>query len=575
MSPPVDVLCNRHTSCRRGRAFCLWCRQISVSTLERMMTELPGEATGPYRVPALATGGMVTSNHAAVSSRGAHVLADGGNAVDAAIAMAAMSWLVLPGQCGVGGDLFAVVREPNGSVWTLNGSGYGPDGGDPAFYTSRGMSTIPVQGALAVAVPGAVAALAELCERGASRGLPELWEHAITIAESGVPCSAKTRDDIAAHATTLMQDAGAARTLLAGGRPPQVGQRLRYPELAATLRRLAKDPTDLYVGSLAEQAVHTLRAAGAPFNGDEWAAGGRVEIESAIQHPYRDHIVHQTPLPTPGWMVLQQAAMCDDWLSGLSWLDAEAVHVMSGAARIAFADRIQNCGSDSDAWQACLDTRAVAAARNRIALEGVPAGHGGSPDGDTTSMVAVDHDGRAVSLIHSLAFTFGAHMSVPGTGVLLNNRLGRGAYLTPGHPNEVKPRRRPLHTLNAWIVTDSAGELRHVGNTPGGDGQVQWNMQMLSHLLDHGCDPQQAVDAPRFTVFPGSDADVVGSAGELRCESRLGPQVLERLGHRGHRVRVQPPWGAGGGALVVSADSRQSCLVGGADSRQEGVALGA
>ena len=141
--------------------------------------------------------------------------------------------------------------------------------------------------------------------------------------------------------------------------------------------------------------------------------------------------------------------------------------------------------------------------------------------GDTTSTVAVDNDGRAVSFIHSLALTFGAKFTVPGTGVVLNNRLGRGAYLIPGHPNAVAPRRKPLHTLNAWIVTDDAGELLHIGNTPGGDGQVQWNMQLMSHLLDHGLDPAEAVSAPRFTVFPGSDADVIGKPAELRVEATI------------------------------------------------------
>lgn len=189
-------------------------------------------------------------------------------------------------------------------------------------------------------------------------------------------------------------------------------------------------------------------------------------------------------------------------------------------------------------------------------------------------MVAVDAEGRAVSLIHSLAFTFGSRVTVPGTGVILNNRLGRGAYLVPGHPGEVRPRRRPLHTLNAWIVTDAAGRLAHVGNTPGGDGQVQWNTQLLSHLLDHAADPQTAVDAPRFAVHPGSDADVIGQPEELRCESRLGPRVLDALRARGHDVRETGPWAGGGSAMVVSVDHGRGCLLGGADSRQDGVALG-
>jgi gamma-glutamyltranspeptidase/glutathione hydrolase len=196
------------------------------------------------------------------------------------------------------------------------------------------------------------------------------------------------------------------------------------------------------------------------------------------------------------------------------------------------------------------------------------------PDGDTTSTVAVDSAGRAVSFIQSLAFTFGSRFSAPGTGIVLNNRLGRGAYLIDGHPNAVQPRRRPLHTLNAWLATDHAGRLRHVGNTPGGDGQVQWNMQLLYHVVDHGLDPQEAVSAPRFTVFPGSDADTIGQASEVRCEARIADTTLDRLRETGRIVKRIGPWDAGGGALVISVDHDLGCLSGGADPRQDGVMLG-
>ncbi|WP_067455394.1 gamma-glutamyltransferase [Actinomadura macra] len=190
-----------------------------------------------------------------------------------------------------------------------------------------------------------------------------------------------------------------------------------------------------------------------------------------------------------------------------------------------------------------------------------------------SSMVVVDAEGRAVSLIHSLAFAFGARITVPGTGIVLNDRLGRGAYLIDGHPNEVRPRRRPLHTLNAWLVTGGiGGGLLHVGNTPGGDGQVQWNAQLLSHLLDHGHDPAVAVGAPRFTVHPDSDADVLGGPPELRVEARLGASRIAALRSAGHAVAVQDAWGAGGSAQVVSV--ADGALLGAADPRQDGVALG-
>ena len=409
----------------------------------------------PQRNAVLTADYLVASSSPAVSGVGERVLADGGTAIDATLAMAAMCWLALPSQCGVGGDAFAIVREPDGSVWTVGGSGFGPDGGDSAFYRERGLAAVPVSGALAVAAPGGVAALSALHARGASRPLGELWAPAIAAAGGGLPCSAKNRADILDHEAILREDAGAERAFLRDGRAPQIGERLPQPELAHWIRRLAADPRDLYTGELAQRAVAALVEAGAPFSGDEWAASGEALVGPAITGRYGGLTVHATPLPTPGWMVLQQAALCDDALGDLPWLGAEAVGLLAAAARLAFRDRWERCGSDTDAWQALLEPDAIAAAR--VALGRPTAAAGIRLDGDTTSTVAVDAEGRAVSFIHSLAFAFGAKVTVPDTGIVLNNRLGRGAYLVEGHPNEVRPRRRPLHTLNAWLATDDEG----------------------------------------------------------------------------------------------------------------------
>jgi gamma-glutamyltranspeptidase/glutathione hydrolase len=536
------------------------------------MTELGPD--WPARPAALSGEHMAAASHPAVAAVGSQVLAGGGNAIDATLAMAAMCWVALPGQCGVGGDAFALIREPDGAVWTVGGSGFGPDGADPGFYRELGLPTIPLQGPLAVAVPGAMAAVAALHATGATRPLSELWLAAVRAAERGLPCTAKTRADIIEHAADLAGDDGARRSFLPGGRAPETGEALRQDQLAASIRLLAADPAAFYRGSLAERAVSALRAGGAPFSGQEWEACGEAAIGPALTGGYGGLVLHQTPPPSAGWMVVQQAALCDGELAGMPWLSASAVHWLAAAARRAFADRYERCGSDSPGWRELLTAAAVAQARRQLRAGVAAPAAGLVADGDTTSTVAVDGHGRAVSFIHSLAFTFGARMTIPGTGIMLNNRLGRGAYLLSGHPNEVRPRRRPLHTLNAWLLTDQAGRLRHVGNTPGGDGQVQWNMQLISHLADHGLDPQQAVSAPRFTAFPGSDANVIGAPAELRCESRLGDAVLAGLRQLGEQVRTLGPWEAGGSALVISADHDRGCLAGGADPRQEGVALG-
>src|SRR5689334_22272382 len=195
------------------------------------------ETSAAQRPSALSLGGMVSSSHPAASVAGARVLADGGNAIDATLAMAALTWLALPGQCGIGGDTFAVVREPDGRVWTVNGSGYGPDGASAEEYLDRGLTAIPSTGPLAVATPGALGALATLHARGATRDLAELWEPAVAAARAGLPCTAKNRRDITEFAEPLRRDAGLARWLLPGDRVPDIGQRLANEELADSIER--------------------------------------------------------------------------------------------------------------------------------------------------------------------------------------------------------------------------------------------------------------------------------------------------------------------------------------------------
>ena len=531
----------------------------------RPLTALPADALG--------TGAVVTSSHPAVSAAGARVLAEGGNAFDATLAMAAVAWMVLPGQCGIGGDAFVLVHEPGGGTWSAAGSGCGPDGGTPDFYRARDLAALPLEGALAVAVPGAAGVLDQL-RRRATRSLAELWQPAIRAAADGVPCTAKTLADVTEHADALAADPGTRAVFLPGGRLPRVGDRLRQPELASTLERLADDLPAVHRGWFADRALTHLVASGAPFEGAEWALAAEVPVEPSLETTYGGLVLHETPSPSPGWMVLHQARLLDGELGGHGQLDAESLHWFAEAARASFRHRFDRCGSDNEAWREALTDEAVARTRGQIAehvpgdLSAVVAG------GDTTSTVCVDADGVAVSFIHSLAHTFGARITVPGTGVVLNNRLGRGAYLIDGHPNEVRPRRRPLHTLNAWLLARGE-DLVAVGNCPGGDGQVQWNMQVISHLVDHGDDPRRAVSLPRVTVFPGSDADVLGAPPTLRCEEGLDPAALDRIERWGHRVERVPAQrgGPGGSALAVTVDRERGVLHAAADPRMEGVAL--
>jgi gamma-glutamyltranspeptidase / glutathione hydrolase len=516
---------------------------------------------------------MVASAHPLASLVGARVLADGGNAVDAALAMAAMTCVVLPAQCGLGGDAFAVVFDARRRQYrAVHGSGVGPDGGTVAFYRERTLGAVPQRGALSVAVPGAIACMGALHSRYATMELERLWAPASNAAANGVPLTSRNVADATEFRELLGIDPEASRTYLPDGMPGRPGDLLHQPELAETLRRVAGEPTWFYTGEFAERALAALRYDGAPFSGDEWAR----QVAEVITPPaarYAGATVHTTGIPTPGYAVLQEAAILDGLLAQQEWLGGTAVNLMAETARRVLTDRVRDVGDDSAGWQALLGDKAIADARAAV-LAGTAATPAGVRDGDTTSLVAVDRDGNAVSFIHSVAFTWGSGVMVPDTGVLLNNRAGRSFYLEDSHPNGVAPGRRPMHTLVAWIAAEEDGSPAFVGGTPGGDGQIQWNMQLLSHLLDHGLDVQEAVEAPRFTVFPGTDAETIGKPDELRCEDRLGHSTLEDLRRRGHAVKEVGDWGGGGGAQIIAIDHAQGTLAGGSDPRQDGCALG-
>ncbi|MGH9082394.1 MAG: gamma-glutamyltransferase [Acidimicrobiales bacterium] len=525
------------------------------------------------RAEARAPGHMVASSHPAVSELGAQVLAAGGTAGDAALAMGAMSFVALPGQCGLGGDAFAVWYEAaTGHYGAVQGSGVGPDGADAGFFAGHGLDALPIEGPLSASVPGEMAAVATLHRHLATRPLSELWAPAAEAARRGLPVTAATHEDLETYAGKLTS-AAARRVLLPDGRIPAVGSPLRQTELATTIERVAASPEDFYEGDLATRCLRALTDAGAPFSGREWRQTAAPATET-VTGTYRGLVVHENPPPSPGYMVLWQAAVLDGVLAELPWLSGRALAWLAGAAAMAFADRRRMVGSGSDEWRDLLAPDAVAGARAALSADRLPPVEGSMRSGDTTSVVAVDAAGNAVSFIHSLAFTFGSGFMVPGTGVMLNDRLGRGAYLDAGHPNGVLPGRRPMHTLNAWIVAGPTGRPAFVGNTPGGDGQVQWNMQLLTALVDHGVGPQAAVEAPRMTVFPGSDADTVGSPPEVRCESRLGGPAIDELRGAGVPIVVQGPWAGGGSAQVIALDPATGERRGGSDPRFDGLATG-
>ena len=185
----------------------------------------------------------------------------------------------------------------------------------------------------------------------------------------------------------------------------------------------------------------------------------------------------------------------------------------------------------------------------------------------------MDGEGNAVSLITSLSAGFGSQVVAGDTGIMLNNRAGRGFNLEEGHPNVIEGGKRTMHTLNCYLVT-RGGQIRWVGGTPGGDGQPQWNMQVITNLIDYRLNEQEAVEAPRWMSFPGNDPSSLPNDFVVRIEGRVGSDVIDNLRARGHEVTVLDDWANGGDALVIGYDTETGVISGGADARTESSILG-
>jgi len=524
-----------------------------------------------FRPVALGRAGLVAAAHPLAVLAGVDVLRAGGTAADAAVAVNAVLAVTQPNNCGLGGDFFCLYYEAaTRRVHCLAGAGRSGSRATLDALRQRGHRALPTLGPLTVSVPGCVRAWAMLLERFGTRPLGALLEPAIHYAEQGFPLTTLVSQAIEELAPDN-PDPEWHRVFRPGGRAPAPGTLFRQPDLARTLRALAAEGPDLfYTGRVA--AAIAARLADDGFLTAEDLATHAGAWEAPIHVAYRGRTVWQTPPPTQGVAALLGLALLEGFaLAELPVHSADHLHLLIEAVKLAYADR--------DRWiadpavvpvpvGALLDPAYVA--RRRAAIDRAKAGSyaAGAPEGDTTGFVVADGRGDVISVIQSLFNSFGSGIVVPGTGVVLQNR-GRHFATDPDHPNVLAPRKRPFHTLTATLVTEADRPVAALA-TMGGNGQAMFHVQLLTNLLDYGMDIQEAIERPRFLIgafLPGEPADTIA------VERRVGPRVLAELRRRGHRVRAAPPlyYKAGHAhGLVV----RDGTLMGGADPRGDGLALG-
>jgi gamma-glutamyltranspeptidase/glutathione hydrolase len=266
-------------------------------------------------------------------------------------------------------------------------------------------------------------------------------------------------------------------------------------------------------------------------------------------------------------------------LGALDQNSALAIHLMAEAKKVAYADRNRVAGDPLFVdWplqelisKAYADERRGDILRDRVNAA-LAAQQTVEVDGDTSYFCVADGAGNCVSWIHSLSNAFGSGYIAEGTGVLFNNRAGRGFSLTPGHPNEIEPGKRTMHTLNCYLATRD-GLPVIVGGTPGGDFQPQCGIQILTNLIDFGMDPQAAVEAPRWWSFPGTDPATISREMELRVEAEMPEATVQALEAMGHRVARRRPGVYDGKVQLIVRDPQRGILMGASDPRGDGAAV--
>lgn len=508
----------------------------------------------------------VVADHPLAAAAGLDVLRRGGNAMDAAITMAAVLAVVRPHMNGIGGDAFVLYRDGrSGKLYGLNGSGRAGRLAQPQVFLDRGLTAVPDTGVLSVTIPGAVRAWSDALRRFGTFGLAAALEPAIRYAEDGFPVSPKLAADIEADRAQLMRDAHMREAFLVRDHAPAIGSLLRQQDLARTLRTIADQGADvLYAGPLAVRLANFAVSEGALFTLEDLAAHSSTWQEPLVSD-YRDLKVVALPPNSQGVALLMQLNAADLLdVRSLRHNSAAYIHTLVDVKKRVFALRDRYV-SDPALTEVPLD-RLLSREQAREIAQAVQAGltdHAGSQprggSGDTVLLCVVDQNGNAVALIQSLYASFGSGRMVPETGIVLHNR-GALFSLDPQHVNVVAPGKRTYHTLAPGMVLRGDNSLMMVFGSPGSDGQTQTMMQVLNNIYLFGMTPQLAVDAPRYRSYPD---------GTLLLDAGVPEDVRAELARRGHTVRVQPTPSAelGGAQVILVTPSGVKWI--GADHRRE------
>jgi len=581
---------------RSPRPFAAAAAAIAALLLLPVLVARPARAAAP--APAAARAGMVVTSQTDATRAGVAMLEAGGNAVDAAVAAAFALGVTEPFSAGIGGGGFLLIRLPDGQVVAIDARETAPAAAERDMFTRPGVAEdASLSGPLAVATPGLVLGLAAAQEMYGRLSLAEVMKPAIRLAARGFaigPHHAKVLQELRARGLPERFPETGRIQFPPPGQPIEPGWRLLQEDLAQTLRRIARGgPEAFYTGPIARAIADDLAKRGG-LVGAEDLAGYELRFRTPLLGSYRGYDIHAfPPVSSGGVALIEMLNILEGFdLASCGAGSSASMHRIAEAMKLAFADRAAYLG-DPDFVAVPVAALTAKAYGERLRAEINPPRWRRAPwtwgrsetaievrgpglpqeESGTTHLSTSDALGYAVALTLTINTPFGSGITVPGTGIVLNNEMDDfskaadtpnvyGLVDTRG-ANAIAPGKRPLSSMTPTVVTKD-GELFMVTGSPGGPRIISTVLLTLVNVVDYGMDPQQAVSAPRFHHQWQPDV--------LSVEPDVPADVVSGLAERGHAVAVsERNWSA---AEVIVVDPKTGWQLGGSDPRRDGLALG-
>jgi len=555
----------------KRRTFCMAAPAAFSQQIGDLLKPDAPQLDGSAHRAVMGRNGVVATADQHGSLAGIRALMKGGNAVDAIVAAAAALNVTEPYMSGIGGfgGFMVIYMAAEGKVFALDMMGVSPKAARRELFTEAACDAGP----LAPIVPGSLAGWCEALRRFGTMNLGDLFEPAIELAERGFVVTKYDAMSFAATASKLERFPDSARIFLPGGKPPRMGQVLRQPDLARTLRRIAiEGPETFYQGGIAHEIVNFLRTHGGLLTLDDMS-NFRVRWREPVTTEFHGHTLYGMPPGSCGMTMFQALNIMDGFpLRELDPWGVEFAHRWLEAMKLALIDDDRyNTGRDVEIPVARLVSKDYAASqRARISARRA----GGFPvrplhTVGTTSLAAADRWGNMVAFTQSLVSGFGCGMVAGKTGILLNNGHRYGFVLEPGHINTLEGGQRAKGVMSPTLALRNGRPVLAIGAAGGYTIPQTVGQAILKHLV-HGYDIQHAIASPRMMMNRDLGRVPVGDKAVTYLEFGFPEATAKGLVNRGHHLA--PP-GNAGGVQGVAADPESGALMGGSDPRRDGHAI--